>query len=276
MRRLFDLECADYAASLASDGYVIVPNLLDTAEADAVAAALAPLQAATNFGSNEFGGLRTRRVFNLFSKTRALDDLILHPDVLHLIRSALGPSIQLSIASTMEIFPGETAQALHQDDAFFRLHKPHAPLVLNTMWALTDFTEANGATRLVPGSQRRTEAVNRDELSVAAVMSRGSVLLWDGAVWHGGGANTADEVRFGLSLNFNRGWLRQQENHYLSLDRDLVAAMPVPLQRLLGYDICEFLGWADGVHPLRVLNPDLEWSPPGTPAGAEPAAVDPH
>jgi hypothetical protein len=262
LRRLSDREYADHAASLASDGYVIVPDLLEGGEADAIAAAMAPLQDATNFGSNEFVGLRTRRVFNLFRKTRALDDLILHPDVLQLIRSALGPSIQLSIASTMEIFPGETAQALHQDDAFFRIQKPHDALVLNTMWALTDFTEANGATRLVPGSQRRPDAVNRDEPSVAAVMSRGSVLLWDGAVWHGGGANTADDVRFGLSLNFSRGWLRQQENHYLSLDRALVASMPIELQKILGYDICEFLGWADGVHPLRVVNPDLEWSPP--------------
>jgi len=183
-----------------------------------------------------------------------LDELVLNADLLRLIRSQLGESIQLSIASTMEIFPGETPQALHQDDAYFRIQNPHPSLVLNTMVALTDFTEANGATRLVPGSNGWARAVNIHEPSIAAAMPAGSVLIWDGALWHGGGPNETDDIRFGLSLNFSRGWLRQQENHYLALDHDLVRSLARPLQRLLGWDNSEFLGFVDKLHPLQALD----------------------
>ena len=88
-------------------------------------------------------------------------------------------------------------------------------------------------------------------------MPRGSVLLWDGQMWHGGGANLSGEIRFGLSLNYCRGWIRQQENQYLSLDPALVASLPQDLQKLLGYDICQFVGWADGRHPMRAILPDV-------------------
>lgn len=249
-RSLSEAEAADLEARLARDGYVIVERLLTEAEVDEVAAALQPLQDATPFGENEFMGVRTRRVFNLLAKTRALDGLILNEAVLKLLRSQLGESIQLSIASTMEIFPDETAQILHQDDAYWKWGNPHPPLVVNTMWALTDFTEANGATRLVPGSRDWPRKVDVAEPSVCAAMPKGSVLIWDGAVWHGGGANVTDEVRFGLSLNFCRGWVRQQENQYLALDADLVRELPVPLAHLLGWDNSEFLGFVDRSHPL--------------------------
>jgi ectoine hydroxylase-related dioxygenase (phytanoyl-CoA dioxygenase family) len=252
-RVLSERELASHEQALSRRGYAIVEALISPQEADAVAAALQPLQDAAPFGANEFVGLRTRRVFNLFAKTRALDDLAMNPDVLRLTRSLLGPSIQLSIASTMEIFPGETAQALHQDDAYWKFGNPHPAFVLNTMWALTPFTEANGATRLAPGSNAWRRPAKSDEATVAAVMPKGSVLLWDGAVWHGGGANQSDEVRFGVSLNFCRGWVRQQENQYLALGEDLARRLPADLQRLLGWDNSEFLGFVDGAHPLQRL-----------------------
>jgi hypothetical protein len=135
-RGLDRAELLAHEASLARDGYVIVERLLAADEADAVATALQPLQDATPFGENDFVGFRTRRVFNLLAKTRALDGLMLNQTVLRLIRSQLGESIQLSIASTMEIFPGETPQPLHQDDAYWKYGSPHPPFVMNTMWAL--------------------------------------------------------------------------------------------------------------------------------------------
>lgn len=255
-RGLSEPELLEHEARLARDGYTIVERLLDDEEVRGTADALQPLQDAAPWGENDFTGFKTRRLFNLVAKTRVLDPLLLDPAILRLIRSQLGSSIQLSIASTMEIFPGETPQAIHQDDAYFRIQNPHPPLVYNTMWALTDFTEANGATRLCPGSQLWSRAVDIAEPSIPARMPRGSVLLWDGALWHGGGANISDEVRFGLSLNFARGWLRQQENHYLSVPADLVRTLPRELQKLLGWDNCEFLGFVDTLHPLQVLNGD--------------------
>jgi ectoine hydroxylase-related dioxygenase (phytanoyl-CoA dioxygenase family) len=253
-RILDEAELAAHEAKLTADGYTIVERLLSPDEIATVAAGVQPLQDAETYGDNDFTGFKTRRVFNLFAKTRLLDPLLLNDDLLRLVRSQLGESIQLSIASTMEIFPGETVQALHQDDAYFRIQSPHPSLVYNTMWALTDFTQAKGATRLVPGSNGWSRPVDVNEAWIAAEMPAGSVLLWDGALWHGGGANHTEQIRFGLSLNFARGWLRQQENHYLSLDHALVRTLPRPLQKLLGWDNSEFLGYVDKYHPLQVLN----------------------
>ena len=239
---------------LSREGYAILPSLMDPATCDDISGSLQQLHDAQSFGVNDFTGTRTKRVFNLFAKTRALDQLVVEPSVLRLTRSRLGPEAQLSIASTMEIHDGETPQALHQDDAYFPDH-PHPTLVINTIWALTDFTEANGATRLVPGSHLLPDVVNDDAATRAAEMPRGSVLLWDGAVWHGGGSNTTDAARFGLSLNYCRGWIRQQENQYLALAPDVVASLPDDVQKILGYDVCQFVGWVDGRHPQHAIGP---------------------
>ena len=84
-------------------------------------------------------------------------------------------------------------------------------------------------------------------------MPEGSVLLWDGATWHGGGANASDAVRFGLSINYCRGWVRQQENQYLAVPRPLARSLSPALQKMLGYDNCEYLGYVDRSHPLQAL-----------------------
>src|SRR5690606_16396278 len=109
------------------------------------------------------------------------------------------------------------AQPLHVDDAVIPLPRPHVPVICNSMWALTDFTEANGATRLVPRSHHRDHQPEFGSVhdSVPAEMARGSVLVWPGSLWHGGGANTTDQRRMGLAMNYCAGWVRQQENQQL-------------------------------------------------------------
>ncbi|WP_067107362.1 phytanoyl-CoA dioxygenase family protein [Sphingopyxis granuli] len=255
-RTLTDEEIAHHEAQLERDGYTIVTSLIDDAGCDRLRACLDTLHDAQAFGDNDFAGTRTKRVFNLFAKTRELDALLTEPSVVRLVRHLLGPEAQLSIASTMEIHGGETAQAIHQDDAYFPV-RPHPPLVVNTIWALTPFTDANGGTRVVPGSHLSSDPVDTRAPSIAIEMPRGSALLWDGQLWHGGGANVTQEARFGLSLNYCRGWLRQQENQYLGLDPQVVSLLPDDVQKLLGYDICQFVGWVDGRHPMRAILPDV-------------------
>ena len=214
--------------------------------------ALRPLLEQQAWGKGEFFGNRTRRVHNVLAKTRAVDPLVAHPAVLELLRGTL-VAPQVSIVNAIEIHPGETAQFLHQDDVVFPIARPHPPLIVNTMWALTEFTTENGATRLVPRSQDATE-LDKDPSIVTAEMEPGSVLVWNGGLFHGGGANRAQRPRLGLNVNYNCPWLRQQENQYLAIPKEVAATLSDEFLRLLGYDThIDIYGLVDHRHPLSVL-----------------------
>jgi ectoine hydroxylase-related dioxygenase (phytanoyl-CoA dioxygenase family) len=107
------------------------------------------------------------------------------------------------------------------------------------MWALTDFTEANGATRVVPGTHLADHSPDYGAPydSVAAEMPKGSVLVWHGSLWHGGGANTTDQRRVGLAMNYCAGFIRQQENQQLGIPREVAADFSPRLRELCGYGI---------------------------------------
>lgn len=243
-------------ASLRADGYVVIPGVLGAAEIAAKRRALQPLLDATPFGDNSFLGRRTRRVYSLLAKTRALDDAVLHPCVLAAAQDLLGP-FQLCVSTAIEIHPGESAQTLHADDGIYPLPTSVGPLTLNSMWALSDFSAENGATRVVPGSHRWSEKRLEPDAQageVAAEMAAGSVLLYLGSLLHGGGANRAADPRLGVVLEFSAGWLRPQENLGLTYPPALVRGLAPRLQELLGYNLYPpFLGYVDGRHPRHLL-----------------------
>ena len=237
---------------LRTDGYVILRDVLPGPVLEEVCGALCPLLDQQAWGKGEFFGNRTRRVHNIIAKTRAVDPLVAHPAVVELLRGTLTQP-QVSIVNAIEIHPGETAQFLHQDDVVFPIARPHPPLIVNTMWALTEFTAENGATRLVPGSQDATE-LDENPSIVTAEMEPGSVLVWNGGLFHGGGANHAQRPRLGLNVNYNCPWLRQQENQYLAIPKELAATFSDEFLRLLGYDAhIDIYGLVDHRHPLSVL-----------------------
>jgi ectoine hydroxylase-related dioxygenase (phytanoyl-CoA dioxygenase family) len=237
---------------LRAEGYVILRDVLADPVLDEVRNALGPLLDCQAWGKGEFFGNRTRRVHNVLAKTRAVDALVAHPAVLELLRGTLTQP-QVSIVNAIEIHPGETAQFLHQDDVVFPIARPHPPLIVNTMWALTEFTAENGATRLVPRSQDATE-LDEDPSIVTAEMEPGSVLVWSGGLFHGGGANCAQQPRLGLNVNYNCSWLRQQENQYLAIPKEVAATLSDEFLRLLGYDAhIDIYGLVDHRHPLSVL-----------------------
>jgi len=242
-------------ADLDRDGYSVVESLLSADEAAAVRNGLREVLDRTPLGRNDFEGYQTRRIYALFAKTRAFDALALHPLLLGVLDAVLGPSYQLSAPTGIEIGPGERAQGLHMDDGIYPLPRPHPEVVLNSMWALDDFTTENGATRVVPGSHRWTDRIPVDpDETVTITMPAGSVLFIVGTLWHGGGANRTDKPRLGVLLEYAAGWLRQQENHVLAVPRDVVATLPERLQELIGYGIHPpFVGYVDGRHPRRVL-----------------------
>jgi len=235
------------------DGYVIVEGVLSRERTREVRAELSRILETVPTGRNDFEGHRTRRIYAVFAKTRALDELAVHPIVLGVLDRVLG-QYQLSAPTGIEIGPGERAQALHHDDGVYPVPTPHDELVTNVMWALDDFTEANGATRLAPGSHRtaRPEDVTR---TVPAEMPAGSAMIYLGSLWHGGGANTTDRPRLGVAMEYAAAWLRPQETQLLAVPRETARHLPARLQELLGYNIYPpFLGYVDGRHPRRVLD----------------------
>ena len=236
------------------EGYCVVEGVLDASEAAAIRAELLDVLTATPSGRNDFEGFRTQRVYALFAKTRAFDGPATHPLLLGVLDRIL-EHYQLSAPTGIHIGPGEKAQVLHYDQSIYPLPRTYPDVVVNTMWAFDDFTEANGATRFVPGSHRWTDRVPTDDDEIRlATMPAGSVAFYGGKVWHGGGANATDRPRLGVILEYAAAWLRPQENHVLAVPRETVAELPERLQELLGFNIYPpFVGYVDGRHPRRYI-----------------------
>jgi ectoine hydroxylase-related dioxygenase (phytanoyl-CoA dioxygenase family) len=240
-------------AAIDADGGCIVDGLLTSDIVRDTRDELIEVLRSTPEGRNFFEGFKTQRIYALFAKTRGFDALAVHPLLLGVLDRVL-ENYQLSAPVGISIGPGEAAQLLHRDQSIYPLPLSFPPVVFNTMWAFDDFTEANGATRVVAGSHRWTYAPEPDAETVAAVMSAGSVLFYPGTLWHGGGANTTDRPRLGVILEYAASWLRPQENHLLAVPRETVAGLPKRLQELLGYNIYPpFVGYVDGHHPRRSL-----------------------
>jgi ectoine hydroxylase-related dioxygenase (phytanoyl-CoA dioxygenase family) len=245
----------DIMQRLTESGYATIPEAIAS---DQVAWARSELEAIvekTPKGRDDFEGHRTRRVYGLFGKTRSLDALAIHTSVLGVLDLILG-QYQLSAPTGISIGPGETAQPLHPDDAIYPLPRPHPEIVVNVMWPLQDFTAANGATRIVPGSHRWTdERPGPDTETVTVELPAGTALIYTGSVWHGGGANLSDDNRLGVVLHYAVSWLRPVENHVLVVPPAAAAGLPSRLQELLGYNIHPpFIGYVDGRHPRKLID----------------------
>jgi hypothetical protein len=246
---------------LAADGAVILDDLAAPALIDQVLTEMAPFIDATPPGSDEFAGRRTRRSGALIARSPASRQLVQHPLVLDVVGRLLHKSMnfQLHLTQTIAIGPGEPAQTIHRDQWAFDFFPFPADyhVQCNTIWALTEFTEANGATRVIPGSQDWPDQHGHSaELTVAAEMTKGSCLLYTGKVYHGGGANrTEAEVRIAGNITYVVGWLRQEENQYLSVPHEVAETLDDDLLRLMGYRTGAYaLGYIDDVRdPLEAI-----------------------
>ncbi|MEO5724091.1 MAG: phytanoyl-CoA dioxygenase family protein [Ilumatobacteraceae bacterium] len=244
------------------DGAVVVDRLAPVDLLDRIADELAPHQAVTSVGPDDFSGHNTRRTGALIARSPACRELVMHPLALSTVKVVLGHSknFQLHLTQAIAIGPGEPAQQIHRDRwafDFFPFPLDYE-VQCNTMWALTDFTEANGATRVVVGSNLAAENTRYTaDDTEPAEMTRGSVLFYSGRVFHGGGANTSDCVRIGANITYAVGWLRQEENQYLSVPREVAADLPVDLLRVMGYARGAYaLGYIDDLRdPIEALRP---------------------
>lgn len=253
----------EIVAALSRDGAVIIDEVVAPSVMDDVRHELAPWLDATSYGPDEFSGRRTKRTGALIARSQTCRDLVMHPLVLAATRELLkdATSFQLHLTQVIAIGPGEPAQTIHRDQwafDFFSFPRGY-DVQCNTIWAMTDFTEQNGATRVVPGSNRREDGLAFTEAdTVPAEMKKGSVLIYSGSVYHGGGANRSDQVRAGINITYNRSWLRQEENQYLSVPFEIARTLPVELLRLMGYARGAYaLGYVDDLRdPIEVLQTD--------------------
>ena len=249
---------AAHAERIDRDGYTILEGVIAPELRDALTGDLVRLERfyGVTPSDNGFEGTKTVRIYNLLALGNLYEGIPVHPNVLPVVEGVLDDGCLVSSLSSIAIDPGESAQPIHADDQLIPLTKPHVPTVCNTMWALTDFTEANGATRIIPGSHLRDHSPDFGAPydSIAAEMPAGSVLVWHGSLWHGGGANTTDERRVGIAMNYCAGWIRQQENQQLGIPRDVAAGFSRRLRQLCGYGVYNgLIGHIDKHSPAEML-----------------------
>jgi ectoine hydroxylase-related dioxygenase (phytanoyl-CoA dioxygenase family) len=248
------------AAALAESGVAIVEELEPPARLAEALRELAPHVEATPTGRDGFAGRRTRRTGGLIARSPACRELVAHPFVLDVVGRVLGhaSNFQLHLTQLIAIAPGEPAQLIHRDQWAFDFFPfpPGYEVQCNTIWAANDFCEENGATRVVPGSNRFADKLQLGEAdTLPAEMPAGSLVFYTGSLYHGAGANRSDHVRYGLNLTYALGWLRQEENQYLSVPAEVARTLPEPLLRLMGYARGAYaLGYVDDVRdPLDAL-----------------------
>jgi ectoine hydroxylase-related dioxygenase (phytanoyl-CoA dioxygenase family) len=230
----------DIAAAVEQDGAVIVKDAITQQTVQQMVAEVTPYVDATPMGRDDFAGRHTQRTGALVARTPTCRDLILHPQVLAAAKTFLGPytdKILLHLTQTIHINPGNPAQSIHRDRLAWGKHIPkEIEPQFNTIWALTDFTIENGATRCVPGSHKWDwDRRALPEEIVQAEMSAGSVFVYSGSVLHSGGENRSNTSRLGLNLTYTLGWLRTEENQYLSCPPHIAKDLDPELQELLGY-----------------------------------------
>jgi hypothetical protein len=247
-------------AVLRRDGALVIDDLADEELVDRINTEMAPWVEATPPGSDDFSGRNTRRTGALIARSPSSRELVQHPTILGVTGKLLdrAQSYQLHLTQMISIGPDSPGQSIHRDQwafDFFEFPSDHH-VQCNTIWAMTDFTEANGATRLMPGSQDLPNSFEHtaDE-TVPAEMTKGSCLLYTGKVYHGGGANRTADTRVGLNITYVVGWLRQEENQYLSVPREIAETLPDDLLALMGYRIGAYaLGYIDDVRdPIEAL-----------------------
>ncbi len=262
---LTDPELADHLDRIRRDGYTVV---VDTIEPDLVI----ELRDAIRRLEDELliqpkataaEGIATKRMYNLLAKGAVFQAMPTHPNVLPIVEGLLDRECLLSGMTAIDIGPGEIDQPPHGDDIVMSRHlqRPHAAMMATSMWALTDFTAANGGTRFVPGShlwskfpRRATDWSGIDNVQYLE-MPAGSVMIFHGSLWHGGGANnTPSEWRCGVNVQYCPGFVRQQQNPYFGIPVETAATFSDRLLELLGYRLYKsIMGHVDGKSPGEVV-----------------------
>ena len=249
---------------LRNDGALILEDMLSEGEVRRFREELDPYMDATSNGADDFSGHLTTRTGALVARSAMAREMVMNPVVVSAAREFLAPwceRIQLHLTQIIRIRPGQGAQMIHRDRWAWGRHLQNLEPQCNTIWAMTDFTVENGATRVVPGSTGWPDDQQvREEEICQAEMKAGSVLLYTGSVFHSGGENRSQADRIGVNITYTLGWLRQEENQYLSCPPEVARQCSPELQDMLGYAMGQYaMGY---------------YTPPGAP-GEYPECITP-
>jgi len=239
------------AATLREDGHVVVPGLAPGQVSRTATEIAAPLAA----GAREGG---TRRLGALFRRSEAARELALHAVPLGLadrLLLATCARYQLNFTGATALDPGSAPQRIHRDVGLYPFRHPCPVTQIQAVWALTDFTDANGGLRIARGSHRWPHERTPGEHEMTAVeMTAGSLLVYTSGLLHGTGINRTRESAVSVGFQYSLGWLRQEENQYLAHPPEAARAYPEALRRLLGYDFGgPSLGFVDRGDPHGIF-----------------------
>lgn len=264
---------AQAGAELEAQGFTLIPDFLSREQLALVSAVLDD-KLGVHLGRNNFEGGKTERIYTLLAVAKVFEDIVEDERVMALCDLCLAPNYLLTASQAICIHPGETPQPWHNDDAFYPIPRPRPMVSLSTIVAVDDFTQANGATEIIPGSHLWSEAEagggyrqgeseddpNFDRRvagkSIAAEMPSGACLVFAGNLFHRGGANRSDRPRRAFSNQYCQPWARTQENFFLAIPPERVRRMSDRLHSLLGYSIHPpFMGHLTAYHPSKALEP---------------------
>lgn len=250
--------CEETAETLAREGYVVLKNVLSQHDVRAIASELEPHFRSTPRCVGDFYGWQTTRMGAVLTKAPSARALLLHEAIWPVVESILAPAcdyVQLNLVQAIRVHPGERAQAPHRDEEMWPGEKHGVPWLINVMWAIDDFTEENGATRIWPRSHG--DALDRfidPAASIPAEMPKGSVCMFMGALTHGAGANRSKAPRTGIIVSYCLGWLKTYENQFLTYPPVVARTFDPALQALIGYKIHRpNLGGWNGQDPAVLL-----------------------
>jgi hypothetical protein len=254
----------DVIAALEEHGCAVIESLASEETVDTLLEQLAPFMDATPTGQDEMSGSLTRRTGAVPARAPASWDMLRHPTILGVAEHFLAPPGQrfhIGTAVTSDLLPGQTAQPIHRDQWTYGFYPwpTGFEVEVNVLWALQEFTEENGGTRVIPGSHTWEDGLTLEQNQTVGVSCpTGSAVIVLGSCYHGAGANRSDRNRVAFSVAYQRAWLRQGENQYLNHPPEVAAKMPDDIVRLLGYQRgAEALGyWRDGEDPMTAVHPD--------------------
>jgi ectoine hydroxylase-related dioxygenase (phytanoyl-CoA dioxygenase family) len=253
-----------HVARVETDGYTVVEDAIEPELVAELRDTIRRLERELDLHPRETQaeGHATLRMYNLLVRDPVFLSMPVHANVLPLVERLLDRGCLLSGMTAIDIGPGEHPQPMHGDDIVMSRHlqRPHAPMFVTSMWALTDFTAANGGTLFVPGSHRFAHTPDTpgalDGVEVRSLeMPAGSVMIFHGSLWHGGGANTTrDEWRLGVNVQYCPGFVRQQQNPYVGIPAEIAETFDDRLLALLGYRLYKgIMGHIDGRSPGEVV-----------------------